>query len=119
MLYRCRTQKNVSYSRYGGRGITVCKRWQKYVNFLADMGERPDGMSLDRINNNRGYTPSNCRWSTPQEQAQNTRRTKWLVYGKQRKALSAWARELNKPWSTLQWRFNAGWTPHEILYGRN
>jgi hypothetical protein len=68
---RCRDSNNVSYTRYGGRGIKVCKRWNKFENFLTDMGKRPAGRTLDRIDSNRGYTPENCRWATAQEHRRN------------------------------------------------
>lgn len=74
MLARCKNTKLREYKYYGGRGIKVCKRWQKFENFLADMGHPPPGLSLDRINNNRGYYPSNCRWATATQQQQNRRR---------------------------------------------
>jgi len=75
MKARCYDNRTRSYEHYGGRGITVCERWRKsYHNFIADMGEKPDGHTLDRIDNEKGYSPDNCKWSTPKEQAQNKRK---------------------------------------------
>jgi hypothetical protein len=74
MIARCYNKNGTYYRNYGGRGITVCKRWRKFENFLADMGERPAGRSLDRINNDQGYSPANCRWATRSEQNKNKRR---------------------------------------------
>lgn len=73
MLKRCRQPAHTSYSSYGGRGITVCERWLDFRAFLADMGERPDGRTLDRVNVNGNYEPSNCRWATRSEQQRNKR----------------------------------------------
>lgn len=73
MHSRCRNPSQKSYKNYGGRGITVCKRWEKFENFLADMGEPPPGMTLERRNNSKGYSPNNCVWATPAAQARNKR----------------------------------------------
>lgn len=77
MIARCVNPKNIGYPEYGARGITVCARWRSsFANFLADMGERPAGMTLDRRDNDKGYSRRNCRWATPKQQANNTRRSK-------------------------------------------
>jgi len=75
MIRRCVDNSLPSYWRYGGRGITVCKRWMEFTNFFSDMGECPEGCSLDRINNDAGYSPENCRWATHTEQARNKSNT--------------------------------------------
>lgn len=98
MLSRCRDPRERAYQHYGGRGITVCERWTVFENFLADMGERPPGTTLDRIDVNGHYTPENCRWATAVEQAQNTRRTKF---------------EAHEP-AQIRWLASLGHKPHEI-----
>lgn len=76
MRARCNRPTASDYGRYGGRGITVCERWESFQDFIADMGERPAGTSIDRIDVNGNYEPANCRWATSVEQGRNRRNTK-------------------------------------------
>lgn len=75
MIQRCTNPNHCRWKYYGGRGISVCKSWRRFDNFLRDMGKRPVGKSIDRIDTNGNYCPSNCRWATPSQQQKNTRRT--------------------------------------------
>jgi hypothetical protein len=77
MMSRCYVETDSSYDSYGGRGITICERWHKFENFLADMGERPQDRTLDRIKNDEGYSKENCRWATRSEQQLN-KRNHWI-----------------------------------------
>lgn len=104
MNQRCNDINNPIYSYYGGRGINVCERWKIFTHFLEDMGERPKGKSLDRINNELGYFPENCRWATRSEQARNRRDTHLISYNGETKSITSWAEDLGMNRLTLRER---------------
>ena len=79
MVQRCSNPKDRNYKNYGGRGVTVCDSWRVFANFFADMGQKPAGMTLERIDNNKGYSPGNCKWASRQQQMRNTRANVWVA----------------------------------------
>jgi hypothetical protein len=110
MKARCSNPKLRCYKSYGGRGIKVCARWlESFANFYADMGPRPDGMSLDRIDNDGDYEPGNCRWATQLQQARNQRSNVVLEHNGERKTVSEWAQILGVPTTTIYSRHARGW----------
>ncbi len=115
MKARCLNTKHKAYKDYGGRGITVCDRWLEFKNFYSDMGEKPKGFSLDRINNNLGYSPENCKWSNQVQQLANRRNTAMLEYNGVVKPRTEWAREYGISWITLRSRILLGWDMHKSL----
>jgi len=94
MINRCYWKKLKYFNDYGGRGITVCKRWMNFENFFKDMGDPPKGMTLDRINNNGPYSPKNCRWATMFDQARNKRNNVFYKIGPFKFIVSEWVRLL-------------------------
>ena len=110
MRQRCENPNDRSYKNYGGRGITVCERWQEFVNFLADMGPRPKGFDIDRIDNSRGYEPGNCRWVSRRQNLLNTRLTRMLTYNGETLPMRIWADRIGVPHSTLKNRIDRGWS---------
>ena len=119
MRMRCNNPRNQEYRRYGGKGIRVCERWSSFANFLADMGERLSGTSLDRIDSSQDYTPDNCRWATAREQTLNTSRIRWIEFGGRKQCLSDWARELGMfPESIHHSAKKRGTTPEEEMLRR-
>jgi hypothetical protein len=109
MLARCNNPKHRSYVRYGGRGIKVCSRWFVFENFLRDMGERPRGLTLERIRNDRNYQPSNCCWASNKEQARNKRTNHMLVIDGVSKTLAEWAEISGIHQMTIRDRISKGW----------
>ncbi len=116
MRLRCFGKNQKSYKNYGGRGITVCERWDDYLNFLSDMGERPLGTTLDRINGEGNYEPGNCRWATPRAQANNMRVNHVIEWRGRSQTLTQWARELNISWGTLNARIRKHRWPVERAF---
>lgn len=118
MKTRCGNPRSKCWSVYGGRGIRVCKRWGRFENFLADMGEPPEGMTLDRKDNDGNYSKRNCRWATPREQSLNSRTITWLEHEGRKMSLSDWAREIGVTSSTMSLRVKrVGW-PAALLSTR-
>jgi hypothetical protein len=114
---RCTNPKNARWSSYGGRGIAVCERWALFENFLADMGQKPNGLSIDRYPNNDGnYEPGNCRWATNDEQMNNTSRSLGSIsaFGKTMTPLQ-WSKELGIPYITIINRLHNGLPADKIL----
>lgn len=101
MVQRCRDHNDKRWSSYGGRGITVCERWANFANFLEDMGERPTGLTLDRVDVNGNYSPDNCRWATQSQQMNNTRRNVHISYNGENFTISQWAEKIGINKGTL------------------
>lgn len=115
MWRRCTNKKLASYRHYGGRGITVCDRWRKFENFFADMGRRPIGRTIDRKNNNDGYSPENCVWSTWREQQNNRRSNRWITIGGVKRTMSQWARIKGLNVGTVFSRLKRGCCPEDAI----
>ena len=116
MRRRCTDETQPRYDRYGGRGIKVCERWQSFENFLADMGEKPRGKSLDRYPDNDGdYESSNCRWATPGQQNRNKSNNRLITFDGKTRTLQDWATHtgINQP--SLHYRLSAGWSIKDAL----
>lgn len=118
MVKRCTVSTSTGFHKYGGRGIKVCSRWMSFEGFLADMGDRPAGKTLDRIDNEGNYEPGNCRWATPAEQARNTRRTRLLTIDGETLCLADWAARVGIKRQTLYRRIRLGLPPIEAVFGR-
>lgn len=117
MKQRCCNVRNKSYPHYGGRGIKVCDRWlESFENFLADMGPRPAGSSLDRIDNSGNYCPENCQWATRIEQGRNKRSNVLITWKGATKTLIEWSEETGIPYITLYTRLHReGWPIERAL----
>ncbi len=115
MKERCSNPKATRFEHYGGRGIRVADRWQSFDNFLADMGERPPGTTLDRIDNNGNYEPGNCRWATLKEQQRNRNVSILITYKGETKTLHEWSQIVGLTWQCLKGRYERGWPHSDII----
>lgn len=120
MKNRCYNKNDKRYQDWGGRGIAVCSEWKDkfmvFYNWAVSNGY-DDNLTIDRIDNNKGYEPSNCRWITNKENSNNTRRNIYLTYNKTQ-TLAQWADELHIPYQTLHYRYKKGWDTKDILFGK-
>lgn len=118
MRVRCNNTKISSFHRYGGRGIKVCQRWDRFENFLSDMGYAPPNTSLDRIDNNKGYGPNNCKWSSRQQQMRNVSTNHKITFNGETLTLTEWAQRTGIPAHALSSRLNKkklGWSVERAL----
>lgn len=115
MMARCYNPSNISYTDYGRRGISVCNRWHDFNNFLEDMGDKPEDLSIERVNNEEGYSPKNCIWATTAIQTRNRRSTRKLTYNGETLCVTDWATKLGIKQVTLSGRIHAGWSVERAL----
>ena len=114
MIQRCTNPKHKDFSYYGARGIKVDPRWKDVHKFVEDMGEPDSGLTLERIDNNKGYCKSNCKWATRQEQSNNKRDVELIIFRSKKQSLLSWCRELNLNYDNTHDRITRlGW-PIEV-----
>ncbi len=117
MKYRCNNTNETrrDYKYYKKRGIVFCERWDKFENFLKDMGDPPLGKTLDRIDNNKGYFKENCRWATNTEQKNNTTKNIYANFNNKKQSVAEWSRELSLNYHTLKYHLKKGKSLEEVL----
>lgn len=115
MVERCRNHKSPSYSSYGGAGVSICPRWYTFENFLEDMGPRPAGTTLDRIDGAGNYEASNCRWATPFQQNNNLKSNVLMTFNGRTRTLPEWARELGLDQKLIRSRLRRGLSDEDAL----
>lgn len=119
MLQRCNNPNCSAYKNYGARGITVSKEWINFHKFYEDMGSRPYGKTLERIDNSFGYSKENCKWASRKEQQNNIRTNRMIYFNGEMKTLSQWADKIKIPYSTLSARINRGMTIERAITKKN
>lgn len=115
MKYRCLDPKCQAYARYGGSGITICDRWMVFENFLEDMGPRPDGCTLDRVDSTKGYGKDNCRWATWTQQNRNKRSSRIIEYKGISRCISEWAELTGLTHNAISYRIRKGWPLEKVF----
>ena len=115
MHARCRDPKHVRFKNYGGKGITVCEDWHDYTKFIRDMGMRPEGMTLDRIDNSKGYCNANCRWVPADDQMRNTTANVNITFDGKTMCLAEWSRHTGLNYRSLYHRYRVGWSVEDML----
>lgn len=115
MIQRCTNPNHKAFPRYGGRGIAICARWRVFENFLADMGWRPPGRQLDRIKNDKGYEPGNCRWATPSQNSNNKEHNFRIEYNGRIQTSAEWAQETGILRQVIRARLKLGWPLDQVF----
>lgn len=119
MIQRCTNPRHHHWAKYGGAGITVCERWMSFENFLADMGNRPDETSIDRINNSGNYEPGNCRWAGRKQQQRNRSAIRSITWKGETLSMIEWSEKLQINYSALEARIRRGWPLSKALTAPN
>lgn len=117
LIQRCTNPKCKDYPNYGGRGIQVCEEWRDFRSFMRDMGECPDGLQIDRIDNDKGYEPGNCRWVTCELNNRNRRDNRILTVDGVSKTIAEWAAEKGIRPNVIATRLSRGWDEHRAVEG--
>lgn len=116
IISRCSNSDDPRYKDYAGRGVTVCDEWKDdYLNFLRDMGRRPRGTTIERKDNDLGYSKENCRWATPLEQGRNKRNNIWIKFRGETLHVAEWSRRTGIKFGTIHARLRRGWSPEKAL----
>ena len=123
MRQRCNDKNHVGYKLYGAVGVTVCKEWDDFLTFASDMGQKPDGCTLDRIDSKKGYNKQNCRWATNKNQVLNRSMTVWLELDGVKMCLNDWAKHIGISTRTLKerlkkWDLRSSLTTKKLINGK-